>query len=100
MPVDTTIPLWVIIMSCIGSVGTGIWTLIKMYFSDKAKDAELLEIRKEISFIIETYDKRISETNKDFKELKEKFDLMRDTLTEIKTYSKILVGDRLKKEVD
>ena len=36
--IDTTVPVWLIIMTIISSLGMGIWTIIKMYFSDKDKD--------------------------------------------------------------
>lgn len=107
--IDTTIPLWAILISLISAIGLGIWNVIKIYFSDKSKDNKIDEMEKQIAYIAnkgemvfkkqeEDFNKRIEEVKQDIKDMKLSFVYMRDTLVEVKTYTKLLVGDRFKKD--
>jgi cell division protein FtsB len=106
---DTTIPLWGIISLAISGLGVAIWNGIKLYFNNKRMDAQIVEEKKErevlsnrleavkTAFAAEL-DSHKKNTDKEFGRINTKLDNQKDTLTEVKTYVKLLVDDRIKKE--
>src|ERR1035437_10406586 len=73
--IDTTIPLWAILITLISALGTAIWSLIKMYFSDKEKGKLILELQNEMRYISERNETVIKEhkveINKTVEEVKQ-----------------------------
>lgn len=100
--IDTTIPLWTLVTGIATSIGTAIWALITLYFSDKARKLKEVEILRKIDEVKEEsskalYDYKI-ETDKKLDEVNKSVISMRDTLIEVKTMCTLLIGNKIKKD--
>lgn len=106
--IDTTIPLWGIITGVISALGIAIWNGVKLYFNSKTMAAQILEekeqrnalsnrlevVKTKFATELESHKK---ETDREFGRINTKLDSQKETLTEVKTYVKLLVEDKIKK---
>lgn len=106
--IDQTIPLWGVITATCSALGIAIWNGIKLYFSNKTMATQIslekeerlalsnrLEmIKTQFSTELESHKK---DTDREFIRINTKLDNQKDTLTEVKTYVKLLVEDKIKK---
>lgn len=105
---DTTIPLWGIITLAISGLGITIWNGVKLYFNNKTMTTQISEekeqrialsnrlemVKAKFSTELESHKK---ETDREFSRINIKLDSQKETLTEVKTYVKLLVEDKIKK---
>lgn len=106
--VNTTIPLWGILTGVASAIALAVWNGIKLYFNSKTMYAQILEekdqrialnnrielIKTQFATELESHKK---ETDREFGRINTKLDSQKETLTEVKTYVKLLVEDKIKK---
>lgn len=97
--VDTTMPLWVVILSLVSGIGTAIWSLISMYFKSIAMETRTNQLEKKFDAEVVRVNTQLEEhkeaTSKNIDKIYKRIDDMRDLIIETNTYCKILLGDKL-----
>jgi hypothetical protein len=105
---NTSIPLWGIITFGLTAIGVAIWNGIKLYFNDKRmtiksieQDNSLIKLEGRLDIIKTQFHNELEshkkETEREFSRINTKLDTQNTTLTEVKTYVKLLVEDKIKK---
>lgn len=99
--IDTTVPLWTLLICFVSAFGTGIWALVSMYFKGLAMKTEIAQLEnkldEEVNRVKELLTEHKESTSKNITELYKRIDGMRDLMIETNTYCKILLGDKIKK---
>lgn len=102
--IETTIPLW----GMVCTLAIAFWNAIKIYFNNKTMAIEIEEEKKQriilsnrldnikIQFSSELENHK-KDTDKEFSRINTKLDNQNTTLVEVKTYVKLLVEDKIKK---